>query len=535
MSTNQPPQQGPVPGGQWSAPVPERPAPRGRRRGVTIGVVGVAAAALVAGAGVFAWAKLSGGGPQPADALPSDAAAYVRLDLDPSAEQKLNAMSLLHKWPQFEEATGISEDDVDLRKLFVDRAISTDECDVDYEDDIEPWIGDRLGFAIVPGDDAPQPVLAVQVKDEDEAESGARKLAECAGGSMGSSAMSGSVTESAYGTSVPMAATSQDTKVGVAFTGDYMLLAQDQDLADQFASDAEHKSLASNETFTDDLDALGDQGIASAWYDGDSFVDLAEQMGMPQADLDSLKGQDLGSGAAALRAGDDYLELASASTGEVGRGGETSDVDELPESTIAAVSISNGKEIVDKVGSQFETMSQAAPQAGMMLDRLESRTGLSLPDDIGTLLGDQALLAIDSEGMDTSPQRLSDVNAGARLTGDPEEIQTVLDKLSVAGGPAFSQLVTDRTDDGVVLATNEDYASTLTDGGGGLGDTDTFQKAVPDADGATDVVYVDFDRIASLADEMGEDVGPVEPIQAFGMSTSSDDGRAHATMRLTFD
>ena len=158
--------QGPPPGGgQWAAPGPQQPAPKGRRRGVLIGIGGVVVVALIIAGGIVAWSKLSGGGPQPAEAVPSDAMAYVRLDLDPSAAQKLDAMSLLHKWPEFEEATGISDDDVDLRKLFVDEVLSDDGCDVDFDDDIEPWIGDRLGFAVVEGADSPTQMLAVQVSD----------------------------------------------------------------------------------------------------------------------------------------------------------------------------------------------------------------------------------------------------------------------------------------------------------------------------------------------------------------------------------
>lgn len=497
----------------------------------------VVAVAVVAGASVFAWSKLSGGGPQPAEAIPSDAVAYVRLDLDPSAEQKLNAMSLLHKWPEFEEATGISEDDVDLRKLFVDEALSTDGCDIDYEDDIESWIGDRLGFAVVPGDETPSPILAVQVKDEDEAKAGAEKLGECMGDGLGSSSMSGAVTESAYGTSVPTDATASDTKAGVAFSGDYMLVAQNQDLADEYAADAEDASLASSDAFSEDMDALGDEGIASMWYDGAAFVDMAEKMGAPPGMAESLKEQDLGTAAAALRAGDDYLELASVSTGDLGAGGEPSDVGELPDSTMAAVSISNGQELVDTFWSQFESMSSFEPRAGMMLQEMQTESGLSLPDDVGTLLGEQAMLAVDSEGLDPDapPQQMSDVNAGARLTGDPDEIGAVLDKLGASGDPALGQLVTEETEDGVVIATNDDYASTLSDGGGDLADSDTFSKAVPDAADATNVAFFDLDRITSLGDGMGEDLGPIEPVEAFGFSTTQEDGRAHATMRLTFD
>lgn len=544
MSTNQPPQ-GPgqagqpgepanphqqgQPAGSWAAPVTEPRPSKGRRRGVTIGVVGVVAAALVVGAGVFAWAKLSGGGPQPSEAIPSDAVAYMRLDLDPSAEQKLNAVSLLQKWPGFEDVTGISDDEDDLRKVFVDKFLSTDECGVDYEDDIEPWVGHRLGFAVVPGEDAPAPLAAVQVTDEAEAEAGVEKLEECLDDEFGMSPMSGS----SYGQSAPAA----DEPLGVAFSGEYMLLAENQDLADEYAADAEQESLASSEQFGDDMDALGDEGLASLWYDANAMIDMAEEMGAPADAIESLKSQDLGSGAAAIRAGDDYLELASASTSGVGAAGEPSRVDELPASTLAAVSISGGQALVDRFWSQLEDMSRFDPSTGTMLEGMETESGLSMPDDLGTLLGDQAMLALDGEGLDPQamPQQVSDLNAGIRLTGDPDEIRSVLDKLGGTAQSALDQLVVEDTDDGVVIASNDGYASTLTEGGGDLGDDEKFTTAVPEADDAVNVVYVDLDRIGTLAAAMGEDIDPIGPMEAFGLSTYEEGDHTHMSARLTFN
>ncbi|UYM05341.1 DUF3352 domain-containing protein [Solicola gregarius] len=507
---------------------------------MTIGIAAVVAVGLVVAGGVFAWSKLSGGGPQPAEAVPSDAMAYVRLDLDPSASQKLDAMSLLHKWPEFEDATGISDDDVDLRKLFVDEVLAAD-CDVDFADDIEPWIGDRLGFAIVGGADSPAPMLAVQVSDEDKAEDGANKLADCTGG-LG---MPGPATASSTASAMDDVAYAEDeeSNLGVAFSGDYMIVAPTQDLADDFAKDAESDSLAANDAFRDDMDSLGDEGIASMWFDGDAFVDAAEQMGMSADDLEALGDQDLGSGAAALRAGDDYLELVTASDSPTGAGGAKADVGGLSDSTMFAASISDGKKVVDDFWTQFESgLGDAAPELDLMLDDVEQNTGLTLPDDLATLLGDQFLVAVDSEGLDPEmdPGSLEDINAGMRFTSDPGELSGVVDKVENTlvgmGGPSLSEaLVKEETDDGMVLATNDDYASMLTDGGGDLGDSDVYQKAVPAGDDAVNVVYANLDEITELAPDSDEDVQMLEPLQAFGFASQEKDDRTVTTMRLTFD
>ena len=49
----------------------------------------------------------------------------------------------------------------------------------------------------------------------------------------------------------------------MAFSGGYALIAMTQELADGYAADAESSSLADNETFQGDMEALGEQGVVS--------------------------------------------------------------------------------------------------------------------------------------------------------------------------------------------------------------------------------------------------------------------------------
>src|SRR3954469_10609192 len=64
----------------------------GRRAGRTGIVVGSAVAVVAAvGVGAYGVVQLLSGGSSPATAVPSDALAYVSLDLDPSASQKIEA------------------------------------------------------------------------------------------------------------------------------------------------------------------------------------------------------------------------------------------------------------------------------------------------------------------------------------------------------------------------------------------------------------------------------------------------------------
>ncbi len=66
-------------------------------------MVAIAAAVLLGGAAWALVAVLGGGGPQPAEALPASTAAYFRIDLDPSAGQKIAALRLADRFPALED------------------------------------------------------------------------------------------------------------------------------------------------------------------------------------------------------------------------------------------------------------------------------------------------------------------------------------------------------------------------------------------------------------------------------------------------
>jgi hypothetical protein len=87
---------------------------------------------------------------------------------------------------------------------------------------------------------------------------------------------------------------------------------------------------------------------------------------------------------------------------------------------------------------------------------------------------------------------------------------------------------------GYVLATSRQEAEALA-AGGDLGSSSAFRDAVPGADKAFAVVYLDVDQIAatygSLADQ--RTAGALSELRAVGMSaTATDDGSA-LTVRVT--
>jgi len=180
-----------------------------------------------------------------------------------------------------------------------------------------------------------------------------------------------------------------------------------------------------------------------------------------------------------------------------------------------------------------------------MMKQGEAATGLKLPEDLQTLLGDGVSVSVDSSLDPAALQQAPDpskVPVALRIKGDPAKIQPVLDRLTALAGPQARMLVVKHTDGLVVLGTDADYVDTLLSQGG-LGSTTAFQDAVPNADRASSVLYIGFDagnwaqRLADLAGSDGRQVAAnLAPLQAVGMSTWRDDeGVQHGLLRITTD
>ncbi|MFY0405796.1 DUF3352 domain-containing protein [Solicola sp. PLA-1-18] len=507
------------PGDQWST-AQQGPPPR-RRKGLWIGGAAAATAVVLVGGGVFAFQQvLGGGGAQPAEAIPDTAVAYARIDLDPSAGQKINILRLLNRLPDFSEETGIDDEDADLRKVLFEQTLGKQDCDVDYEQDVEPWIGDRAGVAALPGDgDEPTPLVVLQVTDRDAARDGVKALAACDG--------SGDET-------------------GYDFVGDYLLVADSQRAASKAADDAEASPLSQDDTFSADMAELGEQGVASAWGDLEGLAKIA---GADADDLALAKEQGLTSAALALRAGSDYIEVASAARVTDAASADTderSQVGQMPDDTVAAVGFAGGGKAVEQGWKAFEEALAGTPGFAADLDEIESGTGLSFPGDLVTLFGDNLTLAVGERGLDglgnlQDPSGLRSLDVGLRSVTDADELTSVIGNLNrLVGQAGVPELVTKESDDGLVVATNDDWAGKLAEGGS-LGDTDAFTKVVPDGDDAVGVLYVDADKVSDVVGSVGgsdaaEAKKYLDPVRAIGFSVGAPDGDyTSGSLRVSFD
>ncbi|MGG5259807.1 DUF3352 domain-containing protein [Phycicoccus avicenniae] len=534
MSSSVPPPSA-LPEPDGTAPDPtELPGPASGRalaRGFVVG--GAVAVLALGGAGAWAWAALGGGGERPADVLPGTTFAYLALDLDPAAGQKLEAVRTLSKFPGLAEA-GVSEKK-DLGTSLTDALLSGDPCEnLVASRDITPWLGQRAAVAGVRLDDDSVPVGVVQVSDEKAAAKGLTALAACA--------ENGDARD-----------TSGVTPTWVLHDG-WAFVAQDAATAQRVVDAAGTSTLAASTDWTRWTGEVGDQGLLTGYLAPKpaaqirSLISSFAPEDTSAGDLEALTAgyEEFQGGALTLRFADGGLEAEAAggldekSRGLLGAGAGAS-VAALPDDTLAAVGVSPRPGWVQ---AQAATM---AAQAGAgstdeLYSSIEESTGLSLPEDLETLLGRTFVLSLGGDfdpgamGEDDDPTALP---LAATVTGDQAKVEDVVGRLASLD-PTLGQLLgtTRAGSDAVVVGPNESYRSAVARGGR-LGDSAVFRSVVPNADRAVAAFFVDVDGrddwLASLAADEADVAKNLAPLSAIGMSAWVDGDVVHSRLRVATD
>jgi hypothetical protein len=134
--------------------------------------------AVLAAGGIAAFAFISGGGTQPEDVVPADAVAFVKIDLDPAAGQKVALARLATRFDLGAQAA--SSEDQEPSQILSDVLQQATGVEVDYARDIEPWIGSRAAVAIIAPDsgdlDAAKPLVVVASTDDSAAQASLERL-----------------------------------------------------------------------------------------------------------------------------------------------------------------------------------------------------------------------------------------------------------------------------------------------------------------------------------------------------------------------
>jgi hypothetical protein len=512
---------------------------------------------LIAVGGFAAWQFFSEGGPQPAEVLPDSTFALVTVDLDPSGGQKIEAIQTLRKFPSWKKRIGLNADD-DLMREIVERGLEDSPCkSLDYEQDVQPWIGSRAGFGgVLLGDDKPAPVLVLQVKDPEKADSGFKQLTKC--------------TEVG------------DDDFGWTISGDYIVGSDSTSHAEAIASAGKESPLSSDADFQKWTEEAGGPGIMNAYLGGKGVKVLADEFApTPGGRMDGGSGiegfgqapdgqgsgsqpdwymggsdkqgfgpgpseqltkalKDFKGAAAGLRFADEGIEMTFAGGGvkQAGDGKVGDHVGALPTDTAAVLALAVPEDALRGLGD-----AKGSPFAPMQM--LGAFSGLDLPQDLIDLLGSSLSLSLGAD----APADLNaiagpeDLPIGALIHGDEAKIEKVLDKLMARIGAQGAKLpVTVSTGDGkAAIATTSAYGEQLLEDGS-LGESKNFEDVVENADDAQAVLYVSFendwvDVVQKMAAQEGdadakEVADNLAVLRALGASAWSEGDTGHAKCRL---
>ncbi|VXC46000.1 DUF3352 domain-containing protein [Aeromicrobium sp. 9AM] len=527
----------------------EAPAGGRNTKALVVAAIAVVVVLALAGGAFAVIKKLDGGGPQPHDVLPASVIAYARVDVDPSASQKIALFKLIRKFPEAADQIGIKSADQDVRKLLVEGALDEADCDLTYDKDVKPWLGSRIGVAL---DTKQTPLVAIQISDEKKAKAGIKALFACG-----------------------------DEKASVAYLDGYAIVAETQKQADAAVKAAEAKPLADNKAFAKDFDDLGEQGIASAWVNPskliDAFPELKDMMGSTAGtDLERL--EQSGTTAVTLRADGSSLELAGLSglTDSVAKQ-KAAHMGKLPADTVAALSVGG---LGDQVAAQYNTIleefskgfapsSDDVDTSGMspeekaayqtylenapiglfdpedLIKEFENSTGLKLPADLETLFGDELTFAVGSKNLEklpelAGPEDVAGLDVALKMTTDPAKAYDLAKRLAALAGQAGIELPTKQTADGAVIATNQGAADAIDASGGKLGDDDTFKSVMPYGDDTLYGLFVDVGTVldklsdANPPDDVAKDIEEAKALKAVGFSYATKGKHTVFSLRVAF-
>lgn len=522
-------------------PAANPPAGKGKSHTGKI-VAGVAVVALAGAGGAYAMGAfdgLTGGGKQPADVLPSSAIAYMRIDLNPSAAQKVGAFRLLDKLPDAKAAFTAE----DPKKAVFEwmKKDNADLKDIDYTNDIEPWLGDRIGGGLLPASGSgsePVPIVAVEVKDEAKAEEGLKKLEAAVAPSVEEAKreVEQAVPGSAVASSGALGGSDESVRI---YTDGYALIVP-KDAEAQVREQLGAGRLAGNENFSGDMQALGEQGVASAWYD-QAAATKALNTGSTPAIMDELA-QKAGRSAMSLRFAADYLELGSVSRGVQQPTVPTvTGIRDLPGDTGGVYSFAGGEQLLKEYWPTIVSLINASgTSAEQGIAQAEEALGVKLPDDLATLLGKQFDLIVAKQDFSTLGEG-TPVQVAARLTTDTAKAEQVVSQLQTKLAemmPAEAQREVPRkvVGDHLIVAADSGYLDKLASPQGKLSDNQGFQRTVPDIDKQAGVLFVDLDAFESqYLDQVPEDQREfVQSLQGLGLvNTPVVDGESRGTLRLS--
>lgn len=479
-------------------------------------VAAVIAAALVVGGGAFALTRFMAPAEDSAiEFVPRDAIGYFNVFIRPSNTQKQALDDLLRKFP------GIDSTDEAIEKItdLLDDALS--EGGMDYQEDVEPWLGDQIAAFITAGGDLENPDFAflIESKSDAAAQDFVEKLAEEDGVVL---------EEKAYEGQTYQMEEDGDEDFAVSILDGYVVAGTEGSVKDVIDTRAGGETLESQQRFTDATEPLADDWIGLFYVDtAEFFGQFAKEEGFGPQEMAAIEA--IGFDDQQPQAGILYVtsdSVAFESTGGFSPGSQVGDlteavagagiVPELPGETWAAFG-------VPKFGDFFNGLFDMFSEVPGGVDREQvdamfyGQTGLRLQEDV--------LSWMEDFGVFVQGTSIRDIAGGLVIeSNDPDKTSRLLEKLDevvtqqgirtqpeeFAGHEGFSVQIPGVPapvyalgGERLVIAYGEEAAAAAAGEGATLAESDAF-AAAQDAVGEDFNIsfYVDVDA----AQEFGEAV-----------------------------
>jgi hypothetical protein len=540
-----------------------------KTRVVILAVVGVLGVAAIAVAGTLAYRTFFGSAEDNAvNLVPADAAAYGSVFLDPSTDQKRAIGDLLEKFPEAPSTDEARNKLVDL----IDEGLA--EIDMNFEDDIDPWLGDQIaGWAQIPdalgepSASAPAsadttPAAFLIASEDDDA---ALQFVEEA-----SAKSDDELSEKSYEGADYMLNEADGSAAGVV--DGFLVIGTEIGFKAVVDVSGGEDSLSDSETFTDATDELTEDRLATFYFDGSAFIDALEKSGgAPPGAFESgsfgLLGGSLSPTAGALFVESDKVVFETTSEPGDEDGQELPEISDgllpdVPGDSWGAIGLADLGATLEVA---YEGLIDSFAAGGMSPEDLdaqfEAQTGLNLREDLLSWMGDAGLFVSGTDPVSIEGGLVIESSDPATSSATVDQLATLLERQGIrteplsAGGakgfavdipaPGVTQRAVVLAGERVVIAYGEDAAVRALEGSEPLSESEAFQTATEGlGDGFTASGYFDVDAIQELAEAAGasqfpeyeEDVKPwLEPFTYVTFGSRENGGRLVQRLVLGID
>ncbi|MGH2774422.1 MAG: DUF3352 domain-containing protein [Actinomycetota bacterium] len=496
-----------------------------KTRVVVLAVVGVLGVAAIAVAGTLGYQMFFGSSEDDAVALvPADAVVYGNIFLDPSMDQKRAIGDLLEKFPEAPNADEARNKLVDL----FDEGLA--EIDMNFDDDIDPWLGNQVaGWAQIPDDlmgggiatEVPTPPAAFLIASDDD--DAALQFVEEA-----SANSDDQLTDESYEGADYMLNEQEGSAAGVV--DGFLVIGSEEGFKAVVDVSGGEDNLSDSGTFTETTDELTEDRLATFYFDGAALAEALEASGAPAGAMEfgsfGIFGGSLSPTAGALFVESDKVVFESTTMPGDEDGEEVPEISngllpDLPGDSWGAFGL---PDLGTTLEDLYDTLIEAFAQGGMSPDQLDSQfeaqTGLNLREDLLSWMGDAGLFVAGTDPLSTSGGLVIESTDPATSSATVDQLAALLQQQGIptepfsAGGadgfaveipaPGVTERAVVLAGDRVVIAYGEEAAVNALESSDPLSESEAFQTATEGlGDDFTAAGYFDVDAMQELAEAAG--------------------------------